>query len=55
MRSTEEELGVLEVKGLEAAKGRPRLFLGSEGHSVSMHGSDDVLDLVLAQIDELQR
>src|SRR5262245_35519906 len=43
-----------KFENVEAAKRRPYLFLRSERHTVGAHGPDDVLQVVLANIDEVE-
>jgi len=53
-RPAEEQVSVLKFENVEAAKRRPYLFLRSERHTVGVHGPDDVLQVVLANIDEVE-
>ena len=54
-RAPEEEVGVLEIEDVKTAERRLDLLLRGERHAIGAHRPGDVLHLVLAEVEEIER
>ena len=54
-RAAEEEVGVIKFEDVKTAERRLDLFLGGKRHAIGAHRPGDILHLVLAKIEEIER